>query len=618
MKRKINIILGLLIVSILQAFAQTTVNYTYDALNRITKVEYGNGVTVTYTYDALGNRTSKSVTGSVAKTYIVSVSVTPKGSGSVTGGGSYNSGTIVELNAIANAGYEFSKWTDGVTDNPRQLTVTMDQALTAEFIESSILPDLKGDIVIDGKVDNKDLTALVDAYLCGAKSTKITDIDGDGLLTIADVTQMIDIVNYSNGPVNNNGHKYVDLGLPSGVLWATCNIGATTPEEAGEHFAWGETETKTNYSWATYKWCNGDACNLSNQTLTKYCDRGGYGLLDGKITLEPEDDVAHVRWGGDWHTPTAAEFQELMDNCTVKRITLDETTKQRAYQFTGANGKSIILPYAGSWNGENYSSGDCYYWSSDLQMSELPANNHATHARTMVDGRDLTGVYRYRGYAVRPVLSKYTPVAHQIKAPTSHVGHDLVDLGLPSGTLWTTCNLGASSPEEAGCYYAWGELKGSCDGKSNFGIDYYPVDMTDKMEQGENLAPANDIVCVKWGGKWHIPTLSQLSELINKKYTTCEWTTVNGVNGYRITSIIKGFEGNSIFLPATGYYDYNKVWDLGKRGRYWSSTLYGEQDIANPVGYIYFDASNINWWEYEPYYGLPIRPAVSLDDIINE
>ena len=124
----------------LQTFAQTKVTYTYDDLNRLTSVAYDNGVTVTYTYDALGNRTSKKVTGSAASTYTINVAVTPKGSGNVTGGGTYNKGTTVKLNGVANEGYEFSKWNDGVTTNPRTVTVNKDMSFTAHFVEGSTPP----------------------------------------------------------------------------------------------------------------------------------------------------------------------------------------------------------------------------------------------------------------------------------------------------------------------------------------------------------------------------------------------------------------------------------------------------------------------------------------------
>ena len=139
MKRIITYTLALVFAT-LQTFAQTKVTYTYDDLNRLTSVAYGNGVTVTYTYDALGNRTSKKVTGSAATTYTISVAVTPKGSGSVSGGGTYNKGTTVKLNAVANDGYEFSKWNDGVTTNPRTVTVNKDMSFTAHFVEGSTPP----------------------------------------------------------------------------------------------------------------------------------------------------------------------------------------------------------------------------------------------------------------------------------------------------------------------------------------------------------------------------------------------------------------------------------------------------------------------------------------------
>lgn len=97
-----------------------------------------------------------------------------------------------------------------------------------------------------------------------------------------------------NGNAVIDGHEYVDLGLPSGLKWATCNVDATTPEEYGGYYAWGETEEKENYCWNTYKWCND-----SLSTLTKYCTDDSYGIIvDNKTILDPEDDVAHVKWGG--------------------------------------------------------------------------------------------------------------------------------------------------------------------------------------------------------------------------------------------------------------------------------------------------------------------------------
>ena len=598
-----------------QVNAQTT--YTYDNLYRLTKVVYGNGVTVSYTYDALGNRTGKQVTGASTTTYTITVSVTPTGSGSVTGGGTYSKGTLVELNAVPNAGYEFSKWSDGVTTNPRTVTVTKNQSFTAQFVQSTVIPELTGDIVVDGKVNLQDLSALVNAYLNNTQVTQVTDLDSDGSLTIADISTLISIL-VENNSVNNNGHEYVDLGLPSGTLWASCNVGATAPEELGDFYAWGETETKDEYSWSTYRWCDGDSCNVRNYTLTKYCDRGGYGTLDGKISLEPEDDVAHVKWGGNWHMPTKAEFQELMDHCTVEWIKL--SANLHAYKFTGSNGNSIIMPASGEKYNTSYSDDDFNYWSSELQMKDNPANNHGTHALALEysssTATDFIGKNRYRGLSVRPVLSEYTPVVNQINAPSSsHAGHDLVDLGLPSGTLWATCNIGASSSNGYGCYYAWGETSGSCEGKTTFGIYNYPVDYTDQVEQGENLPLSNDAAASNWGGAWRMPTLNELIELINTKYTTCVWATESGINGYRITSKIKGFEGNSIFLPAAGYRDDDVTRNLGEKGDYWSSTLYGGHDVGNNAGYMYFNSTKITWWEEYPSYGLPIRPVVSLKSI---
>lgn len=608
MKRRLLYTLALLLAT-LQTFAQT---YTYDSNNRLTKVVYGNGTTITYSFDALGNRTVKKVTGATAETFTITVAVSPTGSGTVTGGGTYAKGTTLELNAIANAGYEFSKWSDGETDNPRIIAVTSNKSYTAQFV-LTVIPDLTGDIVVDGKVDYQDLNALVDAYLSNAGVTDVTDIDNDNVLSIADITNLIDIINTGNSPVNNNGHKYVDLGLPSGALWATCNVGASSPEEAGGYYAWGEIEKKDSYSWENYKWCDGTAPTATNMSLTKYCDRGGYGTMDGKISLELEDDVAHVKWGGSWHIPTEAEILELINNCEHEWTTVNNVG---GMTFRGANGNSIFIPAAGS--GE-----EGEYWSTTLgnHSRTIPYFNFYKNTIDLYEG-ELYNTQRYRGFTIRPVLSEYTPAVHKIEAPSSYRDYGLVDLGLPSGALWATCNIGASSPEDYGCYYAWGETEGTCEGKTSYYDDDYKFyngpTMTKYHEAGEVLEPIDDVATVRWGGEWRMPTYSEISELLNTKYTSCEWTTENGVNGYRITSIVKGFEGNSIFLPAAGTHrdKTGRLFDAGTKGYYWGSTLSSGDDAEQYASWMVLNSSRISKGSGPRHHGLSIRPVVSFDAIV--
>ena len=189
----------------------------------------------------------------------------------------------------------------------------------------------------------------------------------------------------------------VDLGLPSGLKWATMNVGATKPEEYGAYFAWGETAPKSDYSWPTYKWCNG-----SYKTQTKYNTSSSYGTVDSKTVLDPEDDAAHVYWGGSWRMPTDAEWTELRDNCTWTWTT-ENGVKER--KVTGPNGKSIFLPAAG------FRSDSCLYnvgssglyWSSSLNTG-YPGGAWSV-AFNSVDVSRGSGDYGYRyyGLSVRPV-----------------------------------------------------------------------------------------------------------------------------------------------------------------------------------------------------------------------
>ena len=207
-----------------------------------------------------------------------------------------------------------------------------------------------------------------------------------------------------------NGHKWVDLGLPSGLKWATCNVGANAPEEYGDYFAWGETEPyyssqtpltwktgKTGYDWASYKWCNG-----SSNTQTKYCTSSSYGTVDNKAVLDPEDDAARANWGGSWRMPTDEEWTELRTECTWTG-----TTQNGVYGsvfgslVTGPNGNSIFLPAAGYrldtylYNTGSYG----YCWSSSLN-TDYPSDAWYVFFGS---GNGLRYYSRFDGQSVRPV-----------------------------------------------------------------------------------------------------------------------------------------------------------------------------------------------------------------------
>ncbi len=185
--------------------------------------------------------------------------------------------------------------------------------------------------------------------------------------------------------------RAIDLGLS--VKWASCNVGATAPEEYGGYYAWGETEEKEDYSLSTYKYCNG-----SYYSMTKYCTSSSYGTVDNKTALEPEDDVAHVQWGGSWRMPTFNEIEELRHNCTWQWTTLNGVT---GYRVTGPNGNSIFLPAASYRDGVEVYSQGAYgsYWSSSLNSSY----SNSAYGLFFSSSSYYYYVSRYFGHSVRPV-----------------------------------------------------------------------------------------------------------------------------------------------------------------------------------------------------------------------
>ena len=505
------------------------------------------------------------------------------------------------------------------------------------------------------------------------------------LLSIGASAQVSD-----SGPrkASANGHEYVDLGLPSGTLWATHNIGATNPEDYGNYYAWGETTTKSTYNWSTYKYSNG-----SNTTLTKYCTSSSYGTVDNKTELELSDDAAYVNWGKNWRMPSDDQFTELINSSYT---TTTWTTVNGVYgrKITSkSNGNSIFLPAAGNHSGTWFYDAGSYggYWSRTLDTSSPNAASNLGFDSSSISSYSVSS--RFLGRSVRPVhprillvenitltpttlalavgtssqlsatvtpsdadnpaltWSSSDPSVAQVSSTGKVVGvsagtctvtcaatdgsgvkatcqvtvsdpdsHEYVDLGLPSGTLWATCNIGATNPEDYGDYFAWGETTGYNSGKTNFAWSTYKYcngssstltkynnsSSYGTVDNKTELELADDAAYVNWGKNWRMPSDDQFTELINSSYTTTTWTTVNGVYGRKITS---KSNGNSIFLPAAGYRNDTSLNNAGSSGFYWSRTL----STSYPFNArdLFFYSSNISANGYGRFYGQSVRPVLA-------
>lgn len=155
-----------------------------------------------------------------------------------------------------------------------------------------------------------------------------------------------------------NGHEYVDLGLS--VMWAPVNLGASVIGEYGDYYAWGEAEPKDYFSMDNYKHSKG-----GQHSYTKYCCNASEGTVDNLRTLEPEDDAAHVQWGGEWRMPSKEEWTELRTQC---KWTYSRENGKKGWKATGPNGKSIFFPLPGGqhWNENPSINRSGYYRSSSL------------------------------------------------------------------------------------------------------------------------------------------------------------------------------------------------------------------------------------------------------------
>lgn len=385
---------------------------------------------------------------------------------------------------------------------------------------------------LDGILDN--MTKIVEAIMAGNTNEK------EGWAEIAKQLELLKAAVGIGGSTDNV--EYVDLGLPSGNLWAKCNLGASAPEAYGDYYAWGETKPKQMYTYPNHKWYKEGAPSLG---FTKYNNE------DGKLTLEDEDDAVIQKLGNGWRTPTLADFRELTNQ---KYTTIEKTTLNgvAGYQITSKkNKKSIFIPFAGFKNDkpqtrEIYADQTVAVCMTNQRRIDDQVFNCWTFAFEE-DRIRRYGKRRPDGISIRPV-----------KGPGVPVPNNCVDLGLASGVLWAKYNIGTTEPTQPGNYYCWGELSTK---KEYYSTNYKYFDKHGVIKYNEEdgktvLELGDDVARVNLGVGYRIPTKADWEELLED----CKWEAVTitlpvTVNPSQKKSIarwkVTGPNGNSIVLPMT-------------------------------------------------------------------
>ena len=310
-----------------------------------------------------------------------------------------------EMLVVSTLGSEtFSVWSvtqpvqlvTSITLSETSLTLRPDNIVT---LAATVLPEDADNKAVewtssDETVAEVNANGRVIANAYGTCTITATAADGSGVKAECQVTVKSD----KSGVID--GREYVDLGLPSGTLWATCNIGAENPEDYGDYFAWGETSGynsgKTTFSWGTYKYSN------YSGVVTKYCTDSDSGTIDNKSEPEAEDDAAAVNWGSGWQMPSKAQCEELIDESytTTTWTTLNDVNG--CLIVSKSNDNRIFLPAAGYRSGAslNDAGSSGFYWSRSLRSSP------SRYGCSLYLGSNYIGTYyegRYSGRPVRPV-----------------------------------------------------------------------------------------------------------------------------------------------------------------------------------------------------------------------
>mgnify|MGYP002615890975 CR=1 FL=1 len=432
---------------------------------------------------------------------------------------------------------------------------------------------------LDGILDN--MTKIVEAIMSGNTNEK------EGWAEIARQLALLKAAAGIGGSTDNV--EYVDLGLPSGNLWATCNLGASAPEQYGDYYAWGEVEPKQKYTSLNHKWYKEGA---PSQGFTKYNNE------DGKLTLEDEDDAVIQNLGNGWRTPTLADFRELTNQklTTIKKTTLNGVA---GYQITSKkNKKSIFIP--------------CASFKRDKpQTREISADEEVAICMTNLRRIDYQvfnawsfafqddrigryGKYRPDGISIRPV-----------KGPGVPVPNNCVDLGLDSGLLWGKYNMGTTDPTKPGDYYAWGETETKKKYAENYKF-YGKSSLKDgviKYNRRDGkmvLELEDDAANVVLGVGYRIPTKEDWKELLDECTWEAETFTApiewdpsqkKFIKLWKVT----GPNGNSIILPNSNGYKIEKGYEKEDYTFYTTSTLRPRNE---PLFYDYLNdmtAWTVRW-----------------------
>ncbi len=351
------------------------------------------------------------------------------------------------------------------------------------------------------------------------------------------------------------GPQMVDMGLS--VKWATYNVGATTPEDYGNFYAYGEIEPKEEYTLENYQWYYPEYNDWDCDEWEKY-----YKL--GATFTGTNYDVAHVKWGGDWRVPTREEWKELIENCTWQWTGINGVTGAKA--VSKINGNSIFLPAAGNMVDAEHTHDQlgCFYWTSteyegpdiSVECRNYRANIDATWRGA--DGYDYPEV----GFSIRPVNGPVPePARSAVNIPTDE---EMVDLGL--SVKWAPYNVGASSPGSNGYFYCWGETFDKLYGHV-YNYKYYDPLADGYIDIGDQISGTKyDVAKELWGKGWRMPTREEMQELVDE----CTWEATS--SGYKVT----GPNGNSIFLTASGMMTYRGMpRGSSESGLYWC----GDSDV---------------------------------------